>query len=125
MGEPETIKKRIEAIDTFRGFTIFGMIFVIMVAGYHNLPLTFPQFGSAPVSTFKHAGDDGDPEEWAFWEGRNPSTIYRQAKVLDKAVPIKGKINNLYNVAVLNAKGEPDVIMHGEKVWTSKPLYKK
>ena len=55
-----TAKKRIESIDTFRGFTIFAMIFVIMVAGYKHLPLTFPQFGSAPVSTFKHAGEDGE-----------------------------------------------------------------
>lgn len=124
MNEPQTIKKRIESIDTFRGFTIFAMIFVIMTAGYRNLPLTFSQFGSAPVTTFKHAGDDGDPDEWAFWEGHNPSTIYRQAKVLDDAMPINGKQSDSYNVAILDEKGKPETILHGEKVWTCKPLYK-
>ena len=60
-------KKRIESIDAFRGFTIAAMIFVIQVAGYNYLPLTFPQFGSAPTSTFKHAGET-EPFEWDFYE---------------------------------------------------------
>jgi len=74
-------KKRVESIDAFRGFTIFGMIFVIMVAGYHHLPLTFPHWGSAPVSTFKHAAEDGEPEEWAFYEGTERSTEYHLGEV--------------------------------------------
>jgi uncharacterized membrane protein len=49
-------KKRVEAIDAFRGFTIFAMIFVIMVAGYKHLPFLYPQVGSVPVSIFKHLG---------------------------------------------------------------------
>ncbi len=124
MSEPQTIKKRIESIDTFRGVTIFAMIFVIMTAGYHNLPLTFPQFGSAPVTTFKHAGDDGDPDEWAFWEGKNPSTIYRQAKILDEGMYLHGEKSNLYNVALLDEKGNMELILDGVKVWTCKPLHK-
>ncbi|MCD6204062.1 MAG: DUF1624 domain-containing protein [Candidatus Marinimicrobia bacterium] len=47
--------KRIEAIDTFRGITIFLMVFVIAVAGYHPLPQTMSWFGSLPVSTWHHA----------------------------------------------------------------------
>src|SRR5947207_3305424 len=49
-------RQRLESLDAFRGFTIAGMIFVIMVSGYKNLPHTFPAFGSAPVSTWKHVG---------------------------------------------------------------------
>ncbi len=64
--EPELRKKRIDSIDAFRGFTILAMIFVIQVAagGYKHLPLTFSHFGSAPVSTFFHAAEDGNEEEW-------------------------------------------------------------
>ena len=50
-------KKRVQAIDAFRGFTILAMIFVIRVAGYSNLPLTHSWFGSVPVSQFHHAAD--------------------------------------------------------------------
>jgi len=60
---------RLVSLDAFRGFTIAGMIFVIMVAGYRNLPQTFPAFGSAPVSTWKHAGEDFEPREWKHWDG--------------------------------------------------------
>ncbi len=70
-------KKRVEAIDAFRGFTIFAMIFVIMVAGYKNLPFQFPQVGSVPVSTFKHAGEDDGPNDWKRWEANHPGTHYR------------------------------------------------
>ncbi len=49
--------KRIDAIDTFRGITIFLMIFVIAVAagGYPDLPNTGSWFNSLPVSTWFHA----------------------------------------------------------------------
>lgn len=69
-------RKRIESIDAFRGFTIAAMIFVIQVAGYAYLPLTFSHFGSAPVSTFKHAGEDAEEREWGFYEagGITPRT---------------------------------------------------
>lgn len=53
--EPSPVKKRVAAIDAFRGFTVLAMIFVIQVAGYKNLPLTGSWFGSAPVSQFHHA----------------------------------------------------------------------
>lgn len=46
---------RIDAIDTFRGLTIFLMVFVIQVAGYRNLPQQMSWFGSLPVSTWHHA----------------------------------------------------------------------
>jgi len=46
---------RIDAIDTFRGLTIFLMVFVIQVAGYRNLPQQMSWFGSLPVSTWHHS----------------------------------------------------------------------
>jgi len=114
----QTGKKRVESIDAFRGFTIFSMIFVIMVAGYKHLPLTFPHFNSAPVSTFKHAAEDGEPEEWAFWEGKNPSAKYREAQ-------IQRKINNkFYDVALLDEKGSKGKIFDNVRVVHAKPLYK-
>src|SRR3989440_6913291 len=76
----ELPRPRLESLDAFRGFTIVGMIFVIMVSGYKNLPHTFPAFGSAPVSTWKHAGDDFDSKEWKNWHG---DSTYHQAKVIN------------------------------------------
>ncbi|MGE5500059.1 MAG: hypothetical protein ACM3Q2_18455, partial [Syntrophothermus sp.] len=55
--EVQEKKKRIASVDAFRGFTMLAMIFVIQVAGYKDLPLTFSHFGSPPVSTFHHAAD--------------------------------------------------------------------
>src|SRR5690348_10707339 len=92
--KPAAPPPRLASLDAFRGFTIAGMIFVIMVAGYKNLPQTFPAFGSAPVSTWKHAGEDFETEEWAHWKG---DRTYRQAKVVQ--VLAQGK----YDVA-LNGK---------------------
>lgn len=112
-------KKRVESIDAFRGFTIFSMIFVIMVSGYKNLPLTFSHFGSAPVSTFKHATEDGDPAEWAFWQGTAPKeecTLYRPAKV----VSVDG--NSKYTVAVLNEKGTTLTTLTNVPIRHAKPL---
>jgi len=63
---PPIPKTRIISIDAFRGFTVLAMIFVIQVAGYKNLPLSFPQFGSPVVSTFLHAEaayPEGTPKE--------------------------------------------------------------
>ena len=85
---------RVEAIDAFRGFTIFAMIFVIMVAGYKNLPFLFPQFGSVPLTTFKHAGEGGDPEEWRRWEESHPGTRWYIGNV--KSINADGT----YNIAV-------------------------
>ncbi|MBD3383459.1 DUF1624 domain-containing protein [candidate division KSB1 bacterium] len=50
-------QKRIESIDTFRGLTIFLMIFVIAVAagGYRDLPQKTSWFNSLPVSAWNHA----------------------------------------------------------------------
>lgn len=122
-------KKRVESIDAFRGFTIFGMIFVIMVAGYKNLPLTFPHWGSAPVSTFKHAAEDGEPEEWAFWEGTKESTQYHLAEVLAR------NADGTYDVqlppAGTNAEGSDEsreaakpAQFSGVKIRHAKPLAK-
>src|SRR5437667_4019880 len=91
--------QRLASLDAFRGFTIAGMIFVIMVSGYRNLPQTFPAFGSAPVSTWKHAGDDFDAKEWAHWQG---DCTYQQARV----VKVLGK--GRYEVA-LNGDDLPRV----------------
>src|SRR5436305_13077774 len=83
--------QRLASLDAFRGFTIAGMIFVIMVSGYKNLPNTFPAFGSAPVSTWKHAGEDFDAKEWNNWQG---DRSYHQARV----VKVVGK--GRYDVSV-------------------------
>src|ERR1044072_10044995 len=93
-------KQRLASLDAFRGFTIAGMIFVIMVAGYKSLPLTFPAFGSAPVSTFKHAGEDFDPGEWVRWQGDRG---YLPAKVVQ--ISRGGK----YDVAL---NGDKDKVYH-------------
>jgi len=112
----EPKKKRVESIDAFRGFTIFAMIFVIQVAGYKHLPLTFPHFKSAPVSTFKHAAEDGEPEEWAFWEGREPSTKYREARILEK------HSNRIYDIALLDHEGKTEKTFEKAKVMHARPL---
>lgn len=119
MGESD---RGIQSIDTFRGFTIFAMIFVIMVAGYQHLPLTFPHFGSAPVSTFKHAGNDGDAAEWAFWEGRTPARTYRPAKVVAESAGPGAQGRRLYDVAVVNERGESEIVVHGAEIRTARPL---
>ena len=106
-------RKRLASLDAFRGFTIAGMIFVIMVAGYKDLPQTFPAFGSAPVSTWKHAGEDFDAAEWAHWRGER---IYRQAKVAE--VLGHGK----YEVTV-SGPGRVDSYW-GDPIRHSKPLQK-
>jgi predicted acyltransferase len=112
-------KQRIESIDAFRGFTIFAMIFVIMVAGYRHLPLTFPHFGSVPVSTFKHAGEDDGPGEWALWKEKNPTSkyTYRSAKIEAE------NVNRRYDVSVLDEKDTPIASFKDVQVWTSKPLH--
>jgi predicted acyltransferase len=108
-------RARVESIDAFRGFTIFSMIFVIMVAGYRNLPLTFPHFGSAPVSTFKHASEDNHPRDWAFYEGVTTSTTYRQARILAR----DGK---RYDVAVVGDDGTTASEHSGVSVRHARPL---
>ena len=109
-------KKRVESIDAFRGFTIFSMIFVIAVAGYHNLPLTFPHFSSAPVSTFKHAAEDGDVEEWEHWEKTHPSVNFKKATIDQK---IK---QHIYDVTVPGEKGEESKQYRKVEVVHAKPL---
>lgn len=113
--QPAT-KKRVESVDAFRGFTILAMIFVIQVAGYRHLPLTFPQFGSAPVSTFKHAGEDGEVEEWAFWEGTESSTKYRPARIVEASKGWR------YDVELLDDQGTPTETLKGVAVLAAKPL---
>lgn len=109
-------KKRVESVDAFRGFTIFAMIFVIQVAGYHHLPLTFPHFGSAPVSTFKHASEDAEPGEWAFWEGRQHSKEYVEGKV----VGTNG--GKSYTVEVVNPDDGTTRTYVGARIQHAKPL---
>src|SRR5438132_4938559 len=106
--------QRLESLDAFRGFTIVGMIFVIMVSGYKNLPDTFPSFGSAPVSTWKHAGEDFDAKEWTHWHG---DRTYYQAKVVQALG--KGK----YEVAVSGAS-TGELVFHGVAIRHSKPSEK-
>jgi predicted acyltransferase len=55
MSNPQAAPNRIDAIDTFRGLTIFLMVFVIAIAGYHTLPQKTSWLGSLPVSTWHHA----------------------------------------------------------------------
>jgi predicted acyltransferase len=104
--------QRLASLDAFRGFTIAGMIFVIMVSGYRNLPQTFPAFGSAPVSTWKHAGDDFDAREWAHWHG---DRACRRAGV----VQVLG--DGKYDVELRDA-GTDDPAYHGVTIRHSKPL---
>ena len=108
------LRQRHESLDAFRGFTIAGMIFVIMVAGYKNLPLTFPAFGSAPVSTWKHAAEDFDSEEWAHWQG---DRTFHRAKVV--GVAGEGK----YDVALsADGRDEPPKVYSSVAIRNSKPL---
>jgi predicted acyltransferase len=71
---PSAAKKRLDSLDAFRGFTIFGMIFVIAVAagGYwkeaKELPQTMQWFGSLPISTWFHAEVGYDRWELNFKE---------------------------------------------------------
>jgi predicted acyltransferase len=53
----ELRQDRIEAIDIFRGLTIFLMFIVIAVGagGYRDLPQKASWFGSLPISTWNHA----------------------------------------------------------------------
>jgi predicted acyltransferase len=104
--------QRLASLDAFRGFTIAGMIFVIMVAGYRDLPQTFPAFGSAPVSTWKHAGEDFEPLEWAHWNG---DRTFQEAKVTQ--VLGGGK----YDVALRGAK-DGEGVYHAVAIRHSKPL---
>src|ERR1051326_6976973 len=110
MAEPGS--QRLASLDAFRGFTIAGMIFVIMVAGYRDLPNTFPAFGSAPVSTWKHAGDDGDFREWTHWNG---DRTFQRAKVVE--VLGHGK----YDVELRLSRNDND-LYHGVEIRHSKPL---
>ncbi|HSU52861.1 MAG TPA: hypothetical protein VLT36_02235, partial [Candidatus Dormibacteraeota bacterium] len=105
---------RLVSLDAFRGFTIAGMIFVIMVAGYRNLPQTFPAFGSAPVSTWKHAGEDFEPREWKHWDG---DRTFHAAKVVE--VVGKGKYD--IEVSGFEGQGSPH---RGVSIRHSKPLQK-
>jgi predicted acyltransferase len=106
-------RPRLESLDAFRGFTIVGMIFVIMVAGYKNLPQTFPAFGSAPVSTWKHAGEDFEPSEWIHWHG---DRTYQPAKVIQTLGTGK------YNVAIEEPPGTEPKVYSGVSIRHSKPL---
>lgn len=122
---PAPKRPRVESIDVFRGFTIAAMIFVIMVAGYRYLPFTFPQFGSAPVSTFKHAGEDGEPREWAFYEaGSSEAAKKTHAKHWALAkLENPGATRNTFDVRVLQAEDKPtSEVLVGAKVWAAKTM---
>jgi uncharacterized membrane protein len=109
-------KQRLASLDAFRGFTIAGMIFVIMVSGYRDLPQTFPAFGSAPVSTWKHAGDDFEAKEWAHWNGDRTYQRARVAQVLGA-----GK----YEVTLNGGKSDDQPgVYSGVAIRHSKPLEK-
>ncbi|HVU99797.1 MAG TPA: heparan-alpha-glucosaminide N-acetyltransferase domain-containing protein, partial [Verrucomicrobiae bacterium] len=111
---PPVQKQRVISLDAFRGFTIAGMIFVIMVAGYRRLPQTFPAFGSAPVSTWKHAGEDlENSSDWNLWHGER---VYRPAKVA-RALG-RGK----YDVAVAREEGGQTNFYHDVTIRHPKPL---
>jgi len=86
------------------------MIFVIMIAGYKDLPQTSPSFGIAPVSTWKHAGEDGDSEEWRQWDG---DRTFHEGKV------IRVLENSRYDV---EATGTTPTILSGVRIRHSKPL---
>ena len=109
------VKKRIEAIDAFRGFTIFAMIFVIMTAGYKNLPWRFPQVNSVPVTTFKHAGEDDGVQDWKRWEEKHPGVQYSLGEVVsvDNSIPtMKFETDTTVPPTIVQAK-----------VWTPKRLH--
>jgi|ERR1043166_300690 predicted acyltransferase len=106
--------QRLASLDAYRGFTIAGMIFVIMVSGHRNLPQTFPAFGSAPVSTWKHAGEDFESREWGRWNG---DRTFQEAKVVQ--VLRDGK----YEVASRGAK-DGERVYHAVAIRHSKPLEK-
>src|SRR5262245_53113242 len=111
-GNP-TVPPRLASLDAFRGFTIAGMIFVIMVAGYKDLPHTFPAFGSAPVSTWKHAGEDGESEEWQHWNGDHTFHEGKVVRVLDG-----GK----YDVEITRQEGAGPTTFNAAHIRHSKPL---
>ena len=111
-------KQRVVSLDVFRGFTIFLMLFVNHVAGFTNMPFVFPQFGSAPVSTFKHASNDLDPKAWATYEGTDVSQNYRKAVVMQYK-----EDSNLYDVAVLGTDGvTTECVIEGATVLSPKPV---
>jgi predicted acyltransferase len=80
MQAPETKSQRIYAIDTFRGITIFAMIFVIAVAagGYRDLPQDMSWFGSLNVSTWNHAD-----VAWAQFVEQKLQQGYTQEQILN------------------------------------------
>ena len=98
--ETKLIKKRIHSIDAFRGLTILLMIFVIQIGagGYKHLPLTFSHFGSAPVTTFKHAAEDGDEEEWTAVQKEG------QFKKFHKGIVTAVHPNGTYDVTIKDTK---------------------
>jgi predicted acyltransferase len=93
------------------------MIFVIMVAGYKDLPHTFPAFGSAPVSTWKHAGEDFDPKEWTHWTGNR---VYKPGRVLQ--VLSQGGYDVVVEGGLTNQHSE---IFREVAIRHSKPLLQK
>jgi predicted acyltransferase len=111
--EENPARERLASLDAFRGFTIAAMIFVIMVAGYRDLPLTLPWCGSAPVSTFKHASEDFDVREWQDWHGGKD---YKQGRVT--AVLPEGR----YDVELSQKDADAAHAFSNVKVWNPKPL---
>lgn len=111
-------KKRIESIDAFRGFTIAAMIFVIQVAGYSYLPLTFHSFGSVPVSTFKHAGE-AEPEDWDFYEAGSKSPLTGKTPDHKKVHYPPAKMTKLGTVTATGSDSNYSVIIPAEEGGTT------
>ncbi|MFH0792518.1 MAG: heparan-alpha-glucosaminide N-acetyltransferase domain-containing protein [bacterium] len=121
---PKMPKERIDSLDAFRGFTILGMIFVIMVAGYHHLPQTFPHLGSAPVSTWKHAtedtGEEAANDSWKDYDGPNKYervTVTAVDKKSDSLITQNGR----YTVQFIEEGAESPKIFNDVEVRHAKP----
>ncbi len=111
-------RRRIISVDLLRGFTIFLMLFVNMVAGYRELPFLNTYLGSAPVSLFKHAEHGGEyTAEWPNYEMKHPAIAFRRAIILDY-----NKTDNTYNIAVLDKDEKTTLsIINNTTLRTPKP----
>jgi len=110
-------RKRLESLDAFRGFTIFGMIFVIAVAagGYQKveggLPQTMRWLDSLPISTWFHASvaydvwKDKQTAEWTT-ELTADSSFAPGLPEAERAAAIKAEVaERLANAPETNLKG--------------------
>ncbi|MBI1292863.1 DUF1624 domain-containing protein [bacterium] len=100
---PAPARKRLESLDAFRGFTIFGMIFVIAVAagGYRRegagLPQVMSWLDSLPVSTWLHASvayDAWEEEAGSKWKAElaEDATFAPGASAEERAEAISAEV---------------------------------